>query len=86
MKNILKNWIRTKAKLMKFFSKRTFLPFSSNLKQSSANSFTFGKPKNISFGKGKALVIVIVLAFVEDNANMSSIRYFQDHVLYFVQN
>ena len=29
---------------------------------------------------------LLSVAFVEDNATMSSIRYFESHVLYFVQN
>ena len=28
----------------------------------------------------------LVVAFVEDNATLSSIRYFENHVTYFVQN
>ena len=31
-------------------------------------------------------VLDIFVAFVEDNATMSSIRYFENHVSYFVQN
>ena len=31
-------------------------------------------------------IILIFVAFVEDNATTSSIRYFENHVLYFVQN
>ena len=40
--------------LFPVFSNRleNFLPFSSNLKSSSANSFNFGRVLNLSFGKG----------------------------------
>ena len=30
--------------------------------------------------------VLIFVAFVEDNATMTSIRYFENHVSYFVQN
>ena len=30
--------------------------------------------------------LILFVAFVEDNATMSSIRYFENHVSYFVQN
>ena len=30
--------------------------------------------------------IDVFVAFVEDNATMSSVRYFENHVSYFVQN
>ena len=32
------------------------------------------------------MMLSIFVTFVEDNATMSSIRYFENHVLYFVQN
>ena len=30
--------------------------------------------------------IIVFVEFIEDNATMSSIRYFENHVSYFVQN
>ena len=32
------------------------------------------------------MYVCMYMAFVEDNASMSSIRYFENHVSYFVQN
>ena len=54
------------------------------------NPFPFAKVVGtftgcINFGSPKAYGSVIV-AFVEDNASMSSLRYFENHVSYFVQN
>ena len=42
-------------------------------------------------GASKGVIVwewvkLVFVAFVEDNATMSSIRYFENHVSYFVQN
>ena len=36
--------------------------------------------------KQTAIAIHMIVTYVEDNATMSSIRYFENHVSYFVQN
>ena len=43
------------------------------------------RPQQEGVAKSRQLFTVFV-AFVEDNATMSSIRYFENHVSYFVQN
>ena len=49
--------------------------------------FQFERVNNLLFGKGSILSQTsLVVAFVEDNAATSSIRYFENHVSYFVQN
>ena len=60
---------------------RTFLQFSSNSILSSINSFSFGG--NLLFGKKVKNNKGLLVAFVEDNVTMSSIRYFENHVSYF---
>ena len=48
--------------------------------------WTLEEAKNIvGKGKKKLLVTRFFVAFVEDNATMSSIRYFQNQVSYFVR-
>ena len=36
--------------------------------------------------KSHSVTALVFVAFVEDNATMSSIRYFENHASYFVQN
>ena len=60
----------------------------------SAAALNLGRSQNSILGNGLNFVIIVIVidrniifvAFVEDNAAMSSIRYFENHVSYFVQN
>ena len=54
---------------------------------SSTVCFNLDRSRILSSGYGlRDGTTDIIEAFVEDNATMSSIRYFENHVSYFVQN
>ena len=76
------------------FSQNVFYPsqnkfhFSVTFFFSSANAFNLDQSKILSFGKEimhcPCRWFPFSLAFVEDNATMSSMRYFENQVSYFV--
>ena len=73
--------------LMMFFNisgTRDVPPFSAMVNWLPAKCFQY-RP-HYSFVVGSNLTFTIFMAFVEDNATMSSIRCFENHESYFVQN